>query len=190
MPHLLGFGLGGLACLGGAAALFQSEHPGWGLLLGVIGLVQLIMATAFREGPCPRCGLQQSSAGLSRCAGCADWFQDEGGRFVVVAPGYVAPSAVFALPLRAFVPPSEVSWPWPGRCCVCGGQATRTSTVSVTVLAQDTGLTQETRTWSVGVPHCDEHTDGVQWLLSPAQVSFRSYDYARAFQAENRDRVG
>lgn len=188
MPHLLGLGLGGLACLGGAAALVLSEHPAWGGLLGLFGLCLLIVAPSFREGPCPRCGHLQAALGASLCPGCADWSRLVGGRFVAVAPGEVSRATEFTIPLRAFIPPTEVDWPWPGRCCVCGRQATRTQSVSVTA-GQDAGLTQRAHTWAVQVPHCEEHEDGVQWLLSPAQVSFRSYDYARAFQAANRGRV-
>lgn len=120
VPHLLGLGLAGLACLGGAAALVQAEHQGWGLLLGLFGLSLLLVAPMYREGPCPRCGRLQSALGPTRCPGCEDWFEMTGGRFVAIAPGHVARSPAFVLPLASFVPPTDVSWPWPGRCCVCG----------------------------------------------------------------------
>jgi hypothetical protein len=189
LPHLVGMGLGGLACLGGAVALFANEHQGWGALAGFFGLCLLFSAPMFREGTCPRCAHVQSALGATWCPGCRDWFETEGDRFIAIAPGHISKATIFTVPLSSFVPPTDVNWPWPGQCCVCGRPGARTSSVKLTV-GQDQGLTTQMHTWAVQIPYCAEHSDGVDWASSPSRVSFRSYDYARAFQAANRARIG
>ena len=181
-----------------AVAVFAGAcYGGWILTGWLSGLCWVVAFCAFggifmaaESKPCPACGKKAhaSKGRIEHCTHCREWVAHvSDGTYVQVFGAEI---------------PDEFRWP--EGCCVCGAAATRAIRVSATKseLLKNLGKsaamyaaagsvrvnTGGDTTYSLDVPHCDEHDDGayikVGTLAEPA-VMFRSESYRDAFCAVN-----
>jgi hypothetical protein len=163
----------------------------------------LALATGMRSGPCPKCresNIQVRSGDFRECEGCGEYLTGDGKDLWVADPDAVAEKPVFGalLPER---------FAWPDGCVVCGNGTTRTVPVSITItqtgknlalsaaelaIGRITVRTGGERVYSVDVPHCAEHNDGVALedpTIGGLRILFRSHVYSKAFRQRNNAKL-
>ena len=197
----------------GAMSVAAFTFGSWilGPILGIIALVGIY--SGFTSGGvaiCPSCSQEMpvdfgqpntGSRGFVECPHCAEWARIENGGVNKLPSGFVRDSPAFEVRLRTLSQsghgmPGKSVWPWSGTCCVCRGTL---DTVVTAKAHRETfgavmGVTIEN--FQFPVPCCSAHLDGLTWEVSGSVVttqisivSFRSYDYWRAFREANADVV-
>ena len=189
----IGFLVGGFVSLGLSVLLFISiaEGPvtfGIALIPAVLGLILFYMSVGGAgSATCPSCGA--SLSGLSTgandgvlCDSCHKYCEGKDGSLWQTDQNRIADDSIFSSPLPE-------SFNFPAVCCVCGGPATSSESVSLRMqnasaplTAATVGVTSST-TVTVEVPHCSVHKGGASLAGTPKapHIRFRSYPYLRAF---------
>lgn len=188
----------GLALGGYAVFLLFDESLGWGLAAALGSLMLLASGFLSRSALCPACGAEFKvvtiGGSVHRCAGCGHYFRMQEGGLVPVSPDAVEAAPSFAVRLDALGQPPGWNWPWPERCCVCGAPAVRQDDFRVTLGTGFAagGMMVQTTTWTLRIPYCAEHRDGVANgsdfdadNISHAAILFRSYAFYHAFCEAN-----
>jgi hypothetical protein len=167
---------------------------------GFVALI-LVLATGFREGPCPACGQENTElkdGEFRPCVNrkCQRYLAGNGSQLWLVADDVVMNAPTFGAVLKE-------QFGWPAGCCVCGQPATRV--VPVTLHVKDTaknlahsaaGLalgrlavrTAGGTLVTVNAPHCAEHMDGVALespTVGPLRILFRSHRVQQQFRKHN-----
>jgi hypothetical protein len=189
----VGLGLGALA-----VGLYLDDSIGWAVAAGAGSLIVLATAFLSRKATCPGCGgevrVVAIGGSVHRCPRCDVYHRLQGGSLTPVLPGAIEAAPSFAVRLDRLGPPASWAWPEPGRCCVCGEPAARQDELRITMGTgyAAAGMMVETTTWTLRIPHCAAHRDGVangsdfdEANVSHVAVLFRSHDFYLAFRGAN-----
>lgn len=188
----------GVALVGWAAWLYHDESIGWAIAAGIGGVVLLVSGFMLRSSVCPDCGAEIKVVAISgsvhRCASCDRYYRLQQGKLSPVAANAIEVAPSFAVRLDHLGEPSSWVWPKPECCCVCGAPAIRLDDFRVTLGTgyAAAGLMVQTTTWTLRIPYCAEHRDGIangsdfdSENISHPAILFRSMAYCRVFREAN-----
>jgi hypothetical protein len=177
-----------------------------GIVLVVVVFFVVVLVLDAKDmvaGSCPKCRTQtQVRKGVGACHNCGEALRHKDGVFVLLENGFVPDHPRFLVKLPKLKHPSKWIPIWDGRCCICGGSATRTDDVKIKVIDGSSGITpispqyNITKTISFPVGYCANHSDGIRYAFPPGIgnaksndqciVAFRAGDYYREFMRQNR----
>jgi hypothetical protein len=198
-PHLGTLAFAAAAAAGAVWAGARGGFWGWAIAaaLAVTALLALVGAR-LREAPCPSCGAVVygiSEGSYASCSGCHRYLTGNGAELWLVPEDTIATSPSFGVTLPE-------SLHLPALCAGCGARATRL--IEVRHRSGQTGLnvalgvaslaaggllvrTGGGSSWTLAVPHCDDHDDGaaLDKTVRGLVLKVRSYAFQRAFLALN-----
>ena len=156
------------------------------VVLGIVfwPLLFVLFEENLRRGSCPRCGerFDFSKSEVFTCRKCSRFLWMDGHYLRLLRWGFIAKRPAFHWDLKYLRPHSQLRWPRPDRCCVCGQPANGTAER----IKVGSPWWQATE---VLVPHCSAHSRGIRVANrgpGDGTVRFKSVDYAAEFGQLNR----
>lgn len=162
----------------------------WLIGIGAVVVAFIVFAMFFvKSAPCPKCSKDLVLGRPSQCPHCQSFWVEAEGRHAPLPPGFFVEDIdvfpPFKTKLSDLVPRENLRLPWKGRCCVCGGPATRAEVLKFESAGGGLLWTATVHVLSFDVEHCGRHKNGV-WHEEPFQrLVFKSHDYWREFLALN-----